>query len=44
MTTIRDFFWNFLGGSQMMWDVALGVVIGGIFLALLYIVLVIVMN
>jgi hypothetical protein len=39
MLTIRDFLWSLLGGTEFMWDVALGVtigvVVGGIILGLL---------
>ena len=43
MLAIRNFLLSILGGTEFMWDVALGVtigvVVGGIILGLLYLVL-----
>lgn len=36
MLKVRDALMSFLGGSETMWDVALGVIIGGIILGILY--------
>lgn len=39
MLAVRNFLMSILGGSDLMWDVALGVIIAGIVLGVLWIVI-----
>ena len=38
MLAIRDFLLSVLGGTEFMWDVALGVVLAGLILLVLYLI------